>query len=125
GSASGRGSPRRTALWLTRSTRSTRRDGERARRRGSRGAAERVAGPWSVLRESEPSSPGSTFIIVVVSSGGISAHPAAERAGRGRLHATNPDPSGTNHHIKSPRSPREVSAAPRTESSPPRLRGSA
>src|SRR5690606_16624137 len=37
--------------------------------------------------------------MVVVSSGGIFAHPAAEPAGRGRLHPVNPDPPGANHHI--------------------------
>src|SRR5690606_23435347 len=37
--------------------------------------------------------------MIVVSSGGIFAHPAAEPAGRGRLHPVNPDPPGANHHI--------------------------
>src|SRR5690606_29988421 len=59
-----------------------------------------VAGPGCVLRESGPSSPGSAFILIVVSSGGILAHPAAEPAGRGRLHPANADSPGSNHHIK-------------------------
>src|SRR5690606_25436162 len=66
-------------------------------RRGERGE---VAGPGCVRRGAERSSSGSTFMIVVVSSGGIHAHPAADAAGRGRLHPANPDPPGANHHIK-------------------------
>src|SRR5690606_33405338 len=66
------------------------------RRRGERGVG---AGPGCVLRKSERAPPGSTFKMNVVSAGGIHAHPAGERAGRGRLRAANPDPPGTNHHI--------------------------
>src|SRR5690606_16684382 len=74
-------SSRRTSSWLTR----------RARSLVSRGDAEpqSAAGPGCVLRGAERSSPGSTFIVNVVSSGGISAHPAAKLAGRGRLHPVN------------------------------------
>src|SRR5690606_14259901 len=43
-------------------------------------------------------SPGSTFVLDVVSSGGIHAHPAAEPAGRGRLHPANVDSPGANNH---------------------------
>src|SRR5690606_30587892 len=50
-----------------------------------RGAAEGVAGPGYVRIESEPSSPGSTCVLKVVSSGGIPARSAAEHAGRGQL----------------------------------------
>ncbi len=55
--------------------------------RGSHGdaeIAESVAGPGFVLRESERSSPGSTFVMNGVSAGGIGVHPAEEPAGRGR-----------------------------------------
>src|SRR5690606_10817327 len=48
----------------------------------------------------------------VVSSGGIPAHPAGEGAGRDRLHPTNVDPPGTNHHnsgsLSTPRSLRSA-----------------
>src|SRR5690606_16594239 len=56
-------------------------------------------GPGYVLRVAERSSPGSTFIVNVVSSGGISPHPAAQPAGRGPLHPANVDPPGANNHI--------------------------
>src|SRR5690606_13886353 len=51
----------------------------------------------------------------VVSSGGIHAHPAAEPAGRGRLHPANADSPGANHHLKgslnTPRSLRSAKSA--------------
>src|SRR5690606_15782670 len=89
------------------------------RRRGGR---EVVAGPGFFLRESERSSPGSTFMIVVVSSGGIRDHPAAQPARRGRLHPANADPPGSNHHIKrSLNTPRSLRSArdPEPPSAPP------
>src|SRR5690606_587705 len=82
------------------------------RSRGERGV---VAGPGCVRGSSEPSSPGSTFILIVVSPGGIHAHPAGEPAGRGRLHPANADSPGANHHIKgslnTPRSLRSAKSA--------------
>ena len=65
------------------------------RSRGGRGVG---AGPGCALRGAERSSPGSTFMMNGVSSGGIHAHPAAEGAGRGRLHPANSDSPGANHH---------------------------
>src|SRR5690606_11516672 len=80
--------------------------------RGAAESAEAVAGPGCVHRESEPSSPGSTFMMNVVSSGGIHAHPAAKPAGRGRLHPANADSPGANHHksgsLSTPRSLRSA-----------------
>src|SRR5690606_25402752 len=93
--------------------------------------AEEVAGPGCVLRDAECSSPGSTFIVDVVFSGGIGAHRAAKRAGRGRLHPANPAPPGTNHHttgsLSTPRSLRsardpEPPSAPSRPPRSPRLR---
>src|SRR5690606_24048003 len=76
-----------------------RRDGSRARRRGSRGdaeIAERVAGPGCLPGESEPSSPASTFTMNVVSSGGSPAHPAARVPGEaGSTPRTLPCPAQT------------------------------
>src|SRR5690606_897632 len=61
----------------------------------------------------------SMFMIVVVSSGGISAHPAAERAGRGSLHPANADPPGTNNHITRSRlAPRNLRSATDPEHQP-------
>src|SRR5690606_1420145 len=68
--------------------------------RGAAESAEEVAGPGCVHRGAGRSSPGSMFMMNVVSSGGILAHPAGEPAGRGRLHPANADPPGANHHIK-------------------------
>src|SRR5690606_9164067 len=62
--------------------------------RGAAESAEEVAGPGCVRRGAERSSPGSTFVLNVVSSGGIPAQPAAEGAGRGRLHAVSPPRRG-------------------------------
>src|SRR5690606_80284 len=94
-----------------------------ARSVGSRGAAEgaeSVAGPGCVRREPERSSPGSTFVLNVVSAGGIRDHPAAQPAGRGRLHPANADPPGPNHE-----SPDHAAKSPqrqKTRSTPPRPR---
>src|SRR5690606_16583639 len=63
-----RSTQRARSCWLT-------------RRRGDRGVG---AGPGFALRESERSSPGSTFVMNVVSAGGIRAHPDREAARRGR-----------------------------------------
>src|SRR5690606_19511450 len=72
----------------------------------------RCAGPGCVLRESERSSPGSMFVLNVVSSGGVPAHPAGESAGRGWLHPVNADSPGTNHHFTGSRStPRSLGSA--------------
>src|SRR5690606_29167900 len=84
------------------------------RRRGERGV---VAGPGCVRGDSEPSSPGSTSMLHVVSSGGIEAQPTALPAGRGRLHPANADWPGTNHHIKgSLNTPRSLRSARDPES---------
>src|SRR5690606_15286518 len=82
----------------TEGARGSRRDAEFLAHAETRRARRSVAGPGCVLRESERSSPGSTFMLNVVSSVGILAHPAAEAAVRGRLHAVNADPPGANHH---------------------------
>src|SRR5690606_25053818 len=79
-------------------SRITRRRGGSCPRRDAE-IAECVAGPGGVLREFEHSSPGSTSMMNVVSPGGIFARPAANGAGRGRLHPANPDSPGASHHI--------------------------
>src|SRR5690606_28979050 len=92
------------------------------RRRGERGV---VAGPGCVRGDSESSSPGSTSMLHVVSSGGIEAQPTALPAGRGRLHPANADSPGTNHHIKgSLNTPRSLRSArePDQPSAPQNLR---
>src|SRR5690606_32644154 len=100
------------------------------RSRGERGGV--LSGPGCVLRGAERSSPGSTFMMNVVPSGGIRAHPAGEGAGRGRLHPANADPPGANHTIteslitprglRSARDPEATLCALRTSalSAPPR-----
>src|SRR5690606_7205949 len=103
-------------LGVTRSgSRCTERRGVRlTRRRGERGV---VARSGFVRRESARSSPGSTFMLDVVFSGGIHAHPAAQPAGRGRLHAVNPASPGTNHHItRALNTPRSLRSARKPES---------
>src|SRR5690606_28632919 len=58
----------------------------------------------------------------VASSGGISAHPAGEPAGRSRLHAANADPPVAHHHIagslSTPRRPRSARAPEPTLGAP-------
>jgi len=82
--------------------------------------------PGSLRGGSAPSAPGSTFMMHVVSSGGICAHPAAEFVGRGRPHPTNADPPGANNNItRTPACPAKSPQRQRTRISPPRLRTSA
>src|SRR5690606_2842301 len=119
-------SPRSPRLCVTRSLL---RITQRRRGFGSHGDAENaeeVALSGCVLRDAERSSPGSMFVLNVVSSGGIEAPPAGEPAGRGRLHPANPAPPGANHHITgSLNAPRSLRSArepepPSAPSEPPR-----
>src|SRR5690606_19620233 len=87
---------------------------------GSRGAAEgagSVARPGRVLGGAERSSPGSTFMLNVVYSGGIRDHPAAQPAGRGWLHPANADPPDANH--ESPDHAAQPPQRQRPRSTPP------
>src|SRR5690606_21632004 len=94
------------------------------RSRGERGVD---AGPGGVPRKPERSSPRSTFVLNVVSAGGIPAHPAGEPAGRGRHHPANVDSPGANNHITgSLKTPRSLRSAKNAEGTNLRaLRGSA
>src|SRR5690606_28811183 len=114
--------PRPPRLFCHAEARSSHRDTE-SRLTRRRGGAEEVAGSGCVRRESERSSPGSTFMTNVVSSGGIRAHPAAEGAGRGQLHAAKAGSSGANHTITRFRKHAAKSRQRvRTRSTPPRPR---
>ena len=108
-------SPRPPRLRVTRSARGSHRAAEFlfTRSRGERGVC---AGPGCVRRRAERSSPGSMFMMNVVSSGGIEAHPAGEHAGRGRLHPANADPPGPNNQIAgSLNTPRSLRSAKKPE----------
>src|SRR5690606_14723292 len=127
----------RSSGWLTQAPLSHAEPTELTQRRGasgSRGAAESaesVPGRAALIVSPSLPCPGPRSSMNVVSSGGIHAHPAAEPAGRGRLHPASPDSPGANHpnkgslntlrSLRSARNPNQPSA-PSEPPRPPRLR---